>query len=134
NDIAHISVSQGTNQLDLAKKDGTWRVSERKDYPANYGQISEFLIKAADLKVVQNEQVGPSQLGRLELVPGQGTNAALEVAFKDQSDKTIQSLLPGKKHMQKAKTPSPYGDLGDNGWPDGRYVKVGANSDSVAVI
>jgi Domain of unknown function (DUF4340) len=133
NDIAHIALKQGTNQLNLAKKDGTWRVRERNDYPANYSEISDFLIKAKDLKIVQNEQVGPSQLGRLELVPGQGTNAALEVSFKDQSDKTIQSLLLGKKHMQKAKTPSPYGDLGDNGWPDGRYVKVG-NSDNVAVI
>ena len=134
NDIAHISVAQGTNQLDLAKKDGTWRVRQRNDYLANYAQISEFLIKAADLKVVQSEKVGPSQLGRLELLPGQGTNAALQVAFKDASDKPIQSLLLGKKHVQKSKTPSPYGDLGDNGWPDGRYVKVGANSDTVAVI
>src|SRR6266568_1807226 len=40
----------------------------------------------------------------------------------------------GKKHMLKSKTPSPYGDLGEGGWPDGRYVKVGANSDTVAVI
>ena len=134
NDIAHISVKQGTNQLNLAKKDGTWRVRERNDYPANYSEISDFLIKAADLKVVQSEKVGPSQLGRLELVPGQGTNAALELAFKDQSDKPIQSLLLGKKHVQKSKTPSPYGDMGENGWPDGRYVKVGAGSDVVAVI
>jgi hypothetical protein len=134
NDIAHISVKQGTNQLNLAKKDGTWRVRERNDYPANYSEISDFLIKAADLKVVQSEKVGPSQLGRLELVPGQGTNAALELAFQDQNDKPIQSLLLGKKHVQKSKTPSPYGDMGDNGWPDGRYVKVGAGSDVVAVI
>jgi hypothetical protein len=134
NDVAHIVLRQGTNQLNLAKKDGTWRVRERNDYPASFSQISEFLIKAADLKVVQSEKVGPSQLGRLELVPGQGTNAALEVALKDQNDKQIQSLLLGKKHMQKSKTPSPYGDFGDNGWPDGRYVQVGGNSGSVEVI
>jgi hypothetical protein len=134
NDIAHIALKQGTNQLDLAKKDGTWRVRERNDYLANYSQISDFLIKAADLKVVQSEKVGPSQLGRLELIAGQGTNAALEVAFKDQNDKQIQALLLGKKHMQKSKTPSPYGDLGDNGWPDGRYVQVAGNSGTVAVI
>jgi len=134
NDIAHIALKQGTNQLNLAKKDGTWRVRERNDYPANYSKISDFLIKAKDLKVVQSEQVGPSQLGRLELVPGNGTNSALEIALKDQGDKPVQTLLLGKKHMQKSKTPSPYGDLGENGWPDGRYVKVGTSSDSVAVI
>ncbi len=134
NDIAHVALKQGTNEVNLAKKDGTWRVRERNDYPANYSEISDFLIKAADLKVVQSEKIGPSQWGRLELTPGQGTNAALEVALKDQSDKSIQSLLLGKKHMQKSKTPSPYGEMGDGGWPDGRYVKVGANSDTVAVI
>jgi hypothetical protein len=134
NDIAHVVIKQGANQVNLAKKDGTWRVHERGDYPANYSEISDFLIKAADLKVVQSEQVGPSQLGRLELVAGQGTNAALEIDLKDQNDKQLQSLLLGKKHMQKSKTPSPYGDMGDGGWPDGRYVKVGGNFDSVAVI
>lgn len=133
NDVAHISLRQGTNQLDLAKKEGTWRVRERNDYLANYSQISDFLIKAADLKIVQSEKVGPSQLGRLELNPGQGTNAALEVALKDQNDKQLQSLLLGKKHMQQSKGPSPSGDMGDGGYPDGRYVKVGS-SDSVAVI
>jgi hypothetical protein len=134
NDVSHIALSQGTNQLNLAKKDGTWRVRERNDYPANYSQISEFLIKAADLKVVQSEKVGPSQLGRLELMPGNGTNAALEVALKDQNDKQLQSMVLGKKHMQKSKTPSPYGDMGENGWPDGRYVQIGGNSGTVDVI
>src|SRR5579863_8865159 len=99
NDVAQISLRQSTNELNLVKKDGTWRVRERNDYPANYSQISDFLIKAADLKIIQSEKVGASQLSRLELNPGQGTNAVLEVAFKGQNDKPLQSLLLGKKHM-----------------------------------
>src|SRR5713226_3799486 len=71
NDIARVALKQGSNQGDLAKKDGTWRVGERNDYPANYSEISDFLIKAADLKVVQSEKIGASQLNRLELTPGQ---------------------------------------------------------------
>lgn len=133
NDVGHIALKQDTNALNLIKKDGTWRVQERNDYAANYQQISEFLLKLRDLKIVQSEFVGPSQLPRLALVPGQGTNAALVVDFKDQNDKPIQTLLLGKKHMQKSTRPSPYGDMGE-GWPDGRYVKVGTKSDSVAVI
>jgi hypothetical protein len=134
NDIVHIALHQDTNELNLIKKDGFWRVQERNNYPANYSQISEFLLKARDLKIVQSEKVGPSQLSRLELVPGHGTNAALVVDLKDKNDKSLQSLLLGKKHMQKSKTPSPLGDMGESGWPDGRYVKVGSNSDVVAVI
>src|SRR6266498_5671878 len=61
NDVAHIEIKQGTNALNLAKKDDKWRVHERNDYPANYGQISELLIKLGDLKIVQSESVGQSQ-------------------------------------------------------------------------
>lgn len=134
NDVAHIAIKQGTNELNLVKKENLWRVHERNDYPANYSEISEFLLKARDLKIVQSEQIGPSQLPRLQLVPGTGTNAAMVVDLKDQKDKTIQSLLLGKKHMQKSSQPSPFGDTGDSGYPDGRYVKVDSGAGTVALI
>ena len=134
NDVAHISLKQGTNELNLVKKDDLWRVRERSDYPANYSEISDFLLKVRDLKIAQSEKAGPADLARLGLVPGQGTNAALAVDFKDQKDKSLQSLLLGKKHMQKSKRPSPFGDMGDSGFPDGRYVRTGTESDSVALI
>jgi Domain of unknown function (DUF4340) len=133
NDVAHVAIKSGTNELNLVKKDNLWRVRERQDYPANYSEISEFLLKAKDLKIVQGEKVGPSQLPRLSLVEGSGTNSALAVEFKDQNDKTIRSLLLGKKHMRKSDRPSPYGEMGEEGYPDGRYVKVG-NDNNVAVI
>ena len=61
------------------------------------------------------------------------TNSALFVDFKDKSDKTIKSLILGKKHMRKSDRPSPLGEMGDEGFPDGRYVKL-SDSDNVAVI
>jgi hypothetical protein len=134
NDVASITVKGPTNELVLAKKDGTWRVAERNDYPANYGDISEFLIKLTDLKVGQSEKVGPSQLWRFGLAPDKGTNLPTTVDFKDQNKKTIQTLLLGKKHMRKSNQPSQFGDEGENGWPDGRYVKVGSNNDNVILI
>jgi hypothetical protein len=135
NDIARILVQQGTNQLNLVKKDDLWRVRERADYPANFSQVSEFLLKARDLKVVQIEKVGASQLGRLELLPpGPATNTATLVELRDKNDKSVQSLLLGKKHMKEA-TPRPgMEEFGDRGWPDGRYVMLAGQSGSVAVI
>src|SRR5882762_2401253 len=135
NNVNRLVVKQGTNELNLVKKDELWRVRERNDYPANYAEISEFLLKAADLKIVQTDKVGPSQLGRYSLVAGQGTNAALAVEFKDAGDKTIQTLLLGKKHMRKSGRPSQFGEMGgDEGYPDGRYVKVGADAENVLLI
>src|SRR5438105_9724513 len=114
NDVAHIVFKQEANELNLAKKD-IWRVRERNDYPANYGEISDFLMKIRDLKIVQNEKVGASQLPRLDLAPGQGTNAPTLVELKDQGEKTIRSMLLGKKHTRKSGRPSPFGDMGDEG-------------------
>jgi len=132
NDVAHISIKHGTNELNLVKKDDLWRVSERANYPANFSQISEFLLKARDLKMVQTEEIGPSQLARMELAPGQGSNSAVVVEFDDQAGKSIQTLLLGKKHMKKSPNPSQV--EGEDGFPDGRYVAVGTNIHQVALI
>lgn len=127
NDVAQITVKSGTNELNLARRDNTWRVHERGDYPANFPQISELLMKLADLKVVQTEDIGPSQFGRFELLPpGAATNTGTAVEFKDQGGKTLAALLLGKKHMKKAAANPQFPGMGDEGWPDGRYVMVGA--------
>jgi len=133
NDVAQISIKQGTNEVNLAKKNDLWRVRERGDYAANYNDISDFLIKAKDLKVLRTEQVGPSQLPRLELVAGSATNTATVVDFKDKDAKSLASILLGKKTMEKSTRPSQFGDMGDQSWPNGRFVKL-ASSDAVAII
>jgi Tfp pilus assembly protein PilV len=135
NDIAQIIVKSGTNQLNLAKRDNLWRVRERGNYPANFSQISELLLKFADLKIVQSEEIGPSQLGRFDLLPpGTATNSSSQVEFKDQSGKTLNSVLLGKMHMRKPAENSQLGGMGDAGWPDGRYVMADAGAKMVAVI
>jgi hypothetical protein len=137
NDVAAIVIKGGTNELDLVKKDNLWRVKERDDYPANFSEISGFLLKAVDLKAAQTEEIGPSQLGRYKLLPpGPATNTAVLVELRDQNGKVIKSLLLGKTHMRKSEgRPSPMGEMGDSeGWPDGRYVMVGTGAKTVAVI
>src|SRR5947209_8078021 len=129
NDVTQINIKQGSDEVNLVKKDDLWRVRERDGYPANFSAIGDFLVKVSEVKVVQTDEVGPSQAGKYQLAPGAGTNTALVVAFKDKNDKTIKSLLLGKKHMRKSNRPSPMGmDDMDSGWPDGRYVKTGADS------
>jgi Domain of unknown function (DUF4340) len=134
NDVTAISIREGTNQVNLVKKD-LWSVRERSDYPANYNEISDALIKLKDLKVIQTETVGASQLPRLGLASGQGSNSATTVEFKGQGDKIIRTLLLGKQHMNKSNRPNPqFGGMGDEGFPDGRYVKTGTDSGTVALV
>ncbi len=135
NDIAQITIRSGTNELNLARRDNLWRVRERSDYPANFPQISGLLLKLAGLKIVQTEEVGPSQLGRFELLPpGAETNSGTLAEFKDQSGKTLNTLLLGKPHMAKPPANSQMGGMTDEGWPDGRYVMAGAGAKTVDVI
>lgn len=132
NAVAQISVKQGADELVLAKKEDRWRVAQRGDYPANFSEISGLLLKLKDLKVVQSETIGPSQLGRMELASS-GSNAATVVELRDSSGKAIKALLLGKKHLRKTQG-SPMGGMDDGGWPDGRYVMVGDTTDKVALI
>ena len=138
NDVASIVIKGGTNELVLARQDNLWRVKQRNDYPANFTEISSFLLKAADLKAVQTEEIGPSQLGRYKLLPpGPATNTAVLLELRDQGGKVIKSLLLGKTHMRKAEAqqPSPMGEMGGNeGFPDGRYVMVGTSAKTLAVV
>ncbi len=137
NDVASLVIKQGANELSLVKKDDLWRVRERSDYPANFSQVSEFLLKARDLKAVQTEQIGASQLGRVELLPpGPASNTATLVEFRDKSDKVIKGLLLGKKQMKEAPQRSPMDEFGagGGGFPVGRFVMVAGTSGSVSVI
>ena len=135
NDVQRIEIKQGTNQLTLARRNELWRVVERDDYPANFGEISDFLRKMIDLKIVQRERIGASQFARMELTPpgpGAGTNSGTLVEFKDQNGKTLNSLLLGKKHARKSSQPSPFGD--DSGFPTGRYLLVGKEQQTLVLV
>jgi hypothetical protein len=122
NDIAQVTIMSGTNELHLARRDNLWLVQERGDYPANFSQISELLLKLADLKIVQTEEIGPSQLGRFELLPpGTATNTGTLVALTDAGGKVLATLMLGKKHLHQGAADSSFGGA----WPDGRYVQAG---------
>ena len=134
NDIAQITIKSGTNELNLARRDNLWRVRERGDYPANFSEISGLLLKFADLKVAQSQDVGASQLGRFELLPpGAGANTGTLIEFKNEGGKTLHSVLLGKKHLGTSRG-AQFETMGASGWPDGRYVMAGSGAKSLAVV
>ncbi len=121
NDITRVVIQSGTNELNLARQDNLWRVAERGGYPANFSQLSDLLVKLADLKIIQSDEAGPSLLGRYDLLPpGAGTNTATLVQFEGAEGKTLAALWVGKKHLKK----SPGMDEGGEGFPDGRYAMM----------
>jgi hypothetical protein len=132
NDVEHIRIKQYAGEVNLAKKNDIWVVQERNGYPANFGNISDFLKKVWELKVARPVRTGEKQLSRLELTPPEkGTNAGTLVEFKEKGGKTAASLLLGKKHMKEGGGNSPFGG---GSFPDGRFVMVGNDPKTVAVV
>ena len=126
NDVAFIHI-KGESELTLVGKGDHWTVQDKGNYPANFSQIRDLLIKISDLKIAQSEPIAASQLGRMHLAePGRGPDSGVLVEFKDAQGKVLQSLLLGKKHTQKSDRPSPM-QFGDEGFADGRYITLNAN-------
>ncbi|MFN7085371.1 MAG: hypothetical protein ACK4N4_01945 [Burkholderiales bacterium] len=133
-EVAQVVLQDAKAQVTLVRKDNTWVVRERGDYPANVQGISELLIKLAELKVVQSEAVAESLLPRLELaMPAKGEGSGTLVEFRDVAGKTLASLVLGKKVLKK----DPLNPLpgARDGVPAGRYVLVaGGKGGGVAVV
>jgi hypothetical protein len=134
NDVAAIHI-KGDTDLTLARKDDGWHVEQRGSYPANVTQIRELLIKMGDMKVVQSDPIGASQLARLHLAePGKGAEAATLLEFKDAQGKTLQSLLLGKKHTREQPERPARMPFGEEGFADGRYVMLGGDTKTLLTI
>jgi hypothetical protein len=134
NDVAAIHI-KGDTDLTLERKDDGWHLRERGGYPANVSQIRELLIKMGDLKVIQSDPIGASQLARMHLAePGKGADSAVLLEFKDAQGKTLQSLMVGKKHMREEQERHARMPFGEEGFPDGRYVMLGGDTKTVLTI
>src|SRR5687767_9326489 len=61
NDIEQIRIRQHASEVTLAKKSDLWVVQERNGYPANFGNISDFVKKIWELKVARPMPVSEKQ-------------------------------------------------------------------------
>ena len=65
NAVESIAIKGSAGSLTLSKKNDAWGVVERGGYPANFGNIHDFLLKLVELKVAQPVRAGGSQLAKL---------------------------------------------------------------------
>jgi len=130
NDVAHITIKDGSSELNLVRQPDGWAVRERADFPANFEQVSRLLQKIWNLKPVQSLQVGPSQLARLDLLePAKGGQTGTLLDLKDKDGKRINALLAGKQYLKKSNQ-----SFAPAGFPAGRYVMPEDGSKRVFLI
>ena len=127
NDVAHVTIRQSSNEVNLVRAADGWTVKERGGYPANFNNISDTVKKFWDLKVTRPIEVGPSRLPRLKLTREEGTL----VEFKDDKGKSIASLTLGLQTSKESGEESPFGG---GSFPNGRYVMRGDDVKTVALI
>jgi hypothetical protein len=127
NDVAHVTIKQSSNEVNLVRVAEGWSVKERGGYPANFGTISDTVKKFWDLKVTRPVEVGPTRLPRLKLTKEEGTL----IDFKDDKGKSIASITLGLQTSKESGEESPFGG---GSFPNGRYVMRGDDVKTVALI
>jgi hypothetical protein len=131
NDVAAIRIKQPDGEVNLEREGDKWVVAERANYQANFETISTFIRQVWDLKPGQDVKVGPSQLGRLELLEsGKGAEAGTLVEFKNAQGKRLAALRFGKKYMRESNQSFAPG----RSFPAGRYVMPEGNSQQVTLV
>jgi hypothetical protein len=106
NDVTKVRVQAGKENLSLQTSGDGWQVAERYGYPADFAKIRELLRSIWELKYVRALEVGPSQFGRLQLLPpGQGDQSGTEIDLLSNGDKKIATLILGKKPSSSESAP-----------------------------
>ena len=99
NEVIQIHVTAPNAALTVARKDDSWRVAERNDYPADFSKVRDLLRTMWELKAVRQVEVGPSQFDRLQISPpgpGKGAGSGTQVELTGQGGKALGTLVIGK--------------------------------------
>jgi hypothetical protein len=133
-EVREIALRDGLATLTLVRRDGSWLVRERADFPADAERVRVLLLTLVELKIVQTEPVAEAQRARLELAepgagPGPGAGTLLELS--DATGKSMARLLLGKKVTART---AAAGSSAEQGVPTGRYVMPGTGTGTVALV
>ncbi len=126
NEVSAFSIQDGDESLHLERKDGIWTVRERKNYPADFSQVKDFLQKIYQLEPVDHVPVGNlyDRVGVADPEDEETDNKPMVLAFTKEGDESAGKLWVGKEY-QKAQA-SQFGSFDST---VGRYVRQPGSED-----
>lgn len=128
NDVEKITVYTTQDTVTVARTSGIWTCPSRHDYPADFEQVRDILLKLAEIKIGQVVLVDDHQRGDLKMIPpargdiGAGTAPADQrgtlVELHGPGGRLLASVLAGAPYMRR--TEAQFGGTGT--FADGQYV------------
>ena len=101
--IKRVTFGFNGDTFDLEKKDETWVLPSRQNYPADQQLVNGFLIKVSELDILEQKTAlkdNHPQL-HLEAAKVKGSNS-VEVSFINNGEKPLLDLIIGKKGPGKS--------------------------------
>ena len=102
NDVSEMSVSTQSGTITVHRAEGSWRVKEKHEYPADLGKVREALIGLAELKILEpktRKQELYEKLG-LQDVEAEGS-LSTGVTLKDAAGNTLAGVIIGNDRPAK---------------------------------
>ena len=133
-EVATVVISSGGGSATVRKSEAGWVVAERADYPANSQLLGDFLTTLTEVEVSQALEAGPSYDQRfgMDASAKQEDEHGLHVVFQDAAGKELSTLALGKSTDADSSADPMAMMMG--GGKSGRFVRTGADPDSVYVI
>lgn len=122
-EVASIRIVEPKSTLTVRRKDESWVLAERGDFPADVAKVREFVVKALTLKVGQSEPIGEKDRARLNL-----DDSGMQVEFASADGKALSKLIVGKKYFKREV------DNPEKARADGRFVALPGDAKTVYVV
>lgn len=130
NAVAEVQIRDNSSSATVRKSPEGWVVVERGNYPADFGAVGDLVQRLWDFKPAQEVIAGPSQFGRLQLLPpdGKSPESGTLVEFKAADGSRLAAAIFGKESFAQPDPDSPFPPQ-----PNGRFVVAADSQGPVAV-
>jgi len=133
NDVTSLKISDTDDSVHLSRQEGSWVVSNRDNYKADFSKISRVLKKLIEIRVAEQLKAGASTYSRFDLSDpkegsdseGAGTRVQL---FKSNNESASVELIVGKRFGGATV------DSGQQGGGNGKYLRLGGNENQVFIV
>ncbi|MEP4078818.1 DUF4340 domain-containing protein [Haloferula sp.] len=131
-EVAKVEISTGDTQATLTRKDGSWFVANRDDYPADAPAINDLLRSIDEVKVTQGIESDPSFAPRFGMDPKatDDSEKGTKVILLNDAGTELAHLTFGKNLEGQSDPMNPFGGGGGS---SGRFVLNHADESGVYI-